>query len=80
MPQIGPAHSWGGVLATAGGLVFFAEDGGAFMGVDAASGAPLWHYQANAHWKASPMTYVFDGRQYVAIAAGPTILAFALTD
>jgi hypothetical protein len=28
--------------------------------------------------KASPMTYVFDGKQYVAIDAGQTILAFGL--
>ena len=80
LPQAGSARSWGGVLATASGLVFFGEDGGAFMAVDAASGAPLWQFQANAAWHASPMTYVFDGRQYVAVAAGATILAFALMD
>jgi alcohol dehydrogenase (cytochrome c) len=80
LPQLGPAHSWGGVLATASGLVFFAEDGGAFMAVDAASGAPVWHFQANASWKASPMTYMFDGTQYVAVAAGSAILSFALVE
>jgi alcohol dehydrogenase (cytochrome c) len=68
------------VLGTASGLVFVAEDGGSLMAVDSASGQPLWHFQANTLWKASPMTYRFDGRQYVAIAAGPTILAFALVD
>ena len=62
LPQTGAAQSWGGVLATASGLVFFGEDGGALVAVDAASGAPLWHFQANALWKASPMTYVFDGQ------------------
>jgi alcohol dehydrogenase (cytochrome c) len=80
VPQLGAAQSWGGVLATASGLVFFGEDGGAFAAVDAASGAPLWQFQANARWHASPMTYVFDGKQYVAVAAGATILAFALMD
>ena len=68
------------MLATASGLVFFAEDGGAFMAVDAASGAPLWHFQANTPWKASPMTYMFDGTQYVAVAAGSAILSFALVE
>jgi alcohol dehydrogenase (cytochrome c) len=29
-------------------------------------------------WKASPMTYMFDGKQYIAVAAGSTILAFKL--
>ena len=35
LPQTGPANSWGGVLASAGGLVFFGEDSGALMAVDA---------------------------------------------
>ena len=77
-PQIGPADSWGGTLATAGGLVFFGEDSGAFTAVDASSGEPLWQFQTNQQWKASPMTYAFDGKQIVAVASGPNILAFAL--
>ena len=80
LPQIGPANSWGGALSTAGGLVFFGEDGGAFMAVDAKSGQPLWQFPANHLWKASPMTYVFDGKQYVALAAGPNIMAFGLVE
>ncbi|MEO5821190.1 MAG: PQQ-binding-like beta-propeller repeat protein [Vicinamibacteraceae bacterium] len=80
MPQIGRGSSWGGTMATAGGLVFVGEDSGALMAVDAANGTPLWQFQANVQWKASPMTYVFDGRQYIAVAAGPNILAFALVD
>jgi alcohol dehydrogenase (cytochrome c) len=58
--------------------VFVAEDSGALAAVDAATGKPLWSFDANVLWKASPMTYMFDGRQYVAIAAGPAIVAFAL--
>jgi len=50
------------------------------MAVDSTSGKPLWQFQANQLWKASPMTYVFDGKQYVAVASGPNILAFALTE
>jgi alcohol dehydrogenase (cytochrome c) len=80
LPQTGPANSWGGVLVSAGGLVFFGEDSGALMAVDATTGEPLWQFQTNAIWKASPMTYVFDGRQHIAVAAGPNILAFALRD
>jgi len=77
-PQIGPANSWGGVLSTAGRLVFFCDDSGAFAAADAQSGKPLWHFQTNQLWKASPMTYEIDGRQYVAVAAGPNIIAFTL--
>src|SRR5882672_1649734 len=80
LAQTGPANSWGGTLSTATGLVFVGEDGGGLMAVDAESGKPLWTFQTNQTWKASPMTYTFDGKQYVAIAAGPNIIALALTD
>ncbi|HEY5906624.1 MAG TPA: PQQ-dependent dehydrogenase, methanol/ethanol family [Vicinamibacteria bacterium] len=79
-PQTGPADSWGGVLATAGGLVFYGEDGGALAAADARTGALLWRFPTNEVWKASPMTYSFDGRQYVAVASGPNILVFGLMD
>jgi alcohol dehydrogenase (cytochrome c) len=78
VPQTGPATSWGGTLTTAGGLVFFGDDSGALAAVDSTSGKRLWEFQTSTLWKASPMTYVFDDRQYVAVAAGPNILAFAL--
>lgn len=78
LPQPGPAASWGGTLATATNLVIFGEEGGALMAVDGVTGRPLWSFPTNQLWKASPMTYMFDGKQYVAIAAGPDILAFAL--
>jgi alcohol dehydrogenase (cytochrome c) len=80
LPQIGRGNTWGGVLATASGLVFFGEDSGTFMAVDAARGTPLWHFPANQTWRASPMTYLFDGTQYIAVAAGGAILAFALAE
>jgi alcohol dehydrogenase (cytochrome c) len=78
LPQPGPANSWGGTLATATGLVIFGEEGGALMAADAVTGAPLWSFPTNQNWRASPMTYTFDGKQYIAVAAGPTILAFRL--
>ena len=80
LPQVGRGDSWGGTLATATGLVFFGEDSGMFEAVDAASGKPLWQFQTNQLWKASPMTYSFDGKQYVAVASGQNIIAFGLID
>jgi alcohol dehydrogenase (cytochrome c) len=76
--QIGPSVTWGGVLSTAGGLVFFGEDSGAFTALDAKTGELLWYFQTNQLWKASPMTYIARGKQYVAVAAGSNIISFAL--
>ena len=78
VPQIGTGDSWGGVLSTAGGVVFYGDDAGALAAVSAATGSPLWHFHTNAVWHASPMTYAVNGHQYIAAAAGGTIIAFAL--
>lgn len=78
LPQAGRANTWGGTLVTQTGVLFFAEDSGRFLAVDAATGQTLWCFEANQYWKASPMAYQFDGREYIAIASGQTITAFAL--
>ena len=78
IPQYGPGNSAGGVLSTAGGLVFYGDDNGAFAAVEAATGKALWHFNTNENFRASPMTYVANGRQYVAIAAGSSVIAFSL--
>jgi len=81
IPQIGPAErNYSGVLATAGGLVFYGESSGGFAAVDARTGVTVWHFEAGSTWKGSPMTYTVEGRQYVAIASGANILSFALPD
>ena len=76
--QTGPGEAWGGVLATAGGLVFVGDDDGSFAAFDAKSGKRLWDFPLSARWHASPMTYAIDGRQYVAVAANASIVAFGL--
>lgn len=75
-----PGANYGGVLSTAGGVVFYSESAGAFSAVDAKTGEPLWHFETGQPPKASPMTYTVDERQYVAIAAGANVFAFALPD
>jgi PQQ-dependent dehydrogenase (methanol/ethanol family) len=81
LPFIGPVEAnYSGVLSTAGGLIFVGETSGGFAAVDASTGKYLWHFEANQPWKASPMTYVAGGRQYVAIASGANILSFALPE
>jgi alcohol dehydrogenase (cytochrome c) len=69
-----------GVIATAGNIVFGAVRDGNFVALDATSGAHLWHFQTNANMAASPISYAVDGRQFVAVAAGNVVYAFALPE
>jgi alcohol dehydrogenase (cytochrome c) len=79
VPQFGgQTTASAGVLSTASKLVFFGENSGSFLAADAETGKTLWQFPTNQVWKASPMTYVFDNHQYVAIAAGQSIVAFGL--
>lgn len=77
-PQTGSGQSWGGTMTTAGGLVFFGNDSEAFEAVDARSGKSLWHFNTGQSMHASPMSFAVFGKQYVAIASGSDIFAFAL--
>ena len=63
----------GGVLATAGGLVFAGEGNGWFRAYDAATGAVLWQFQLGAGVNAPPSSYTVDGRQYIVVAAGGNV-------
>jgi alcohol dehydrogenase (cytochrome c) len=80
LPQVGNAGSWGGTLATSTGLVFFGEDSGAFVAADAVTGKTLWTYEAGANWKGSPMVYQFDGKEWIGVATGSSIMAFGLVE
>jgi glucose dehydrogenase len=64
----------GGVLATAGGLVFSGAGGGRFAAFSAANGRELWSWGSEAGVNAPPITYQLDGRQYVTVAAGGNAL------
>jgi len=83
-----PQPMIGGVLATAGGLIFTGEGNGYFKAYDAETGAILWKFQAGAGVNAPPSSYTVDGKQYIVVAAGGntqldykrgnTIIAFTL--
>ena len=60
----------GGILATAGGLVFTGEGNGLFKALDAETGSVLWKFQAGAGVNAPPASYTVDGDQYIVVAAG----------
>jgi alcohol dehydrogenase (cytochrome c) len=63
----------GGVLATAGGLVFTGEGNGLFTAYDAETGALLWKFQAGAGVNAPPASYSVDGKQYIVVGAGGNV-------
>ncbi len=68
-----PQPMIGGILATAGGLVFAGESNGWFKAYDAANGHILWQFQAGAGVNAPPSSYTVDGKQYVVVGAGGNV-------
>jgi glucose dehydrogenase len=80
----------GGVLATAGGVVFAGKGNGNFDAYDAETGSVLWTFYTGAGVNAPPASYTVDGKQYIVVAAGGNtqldykrgnnIIAFALVE
>jgi quinohemoprotein ethanol dehydrogenase len=60
----------GGILATAGGLVFQGSLDGKFRAFDAATGEPKWETDGLYPVMSGPMSYEIDGEQYIAVTAG----------
>jgi alcohol dehydrogenase (cytochrome c) len=75
-----PSPPWAGVLATAGGLVFGGSDEGNFFALDAKTGEPRWHFQTGSAIRSGPMSYRYEGTQYIVVASGRGYFAFALDD
>jgi alcohol dehydrogenase (cytochrome c) len=65
-----PAPMVGGVLATAGNLVFAGSDNGRLYAFDARTGKILWQPNLGIDIGAAPITYEINGTQYIAVAAG----------
>jgi alcohol dehydrogenase (cytochrome c) len=76
-PGVNGAGGSGGLLTTAGKLIFGGDAGGNFVAYDAATGKPLWHSRIGSPSNA-PQTYTVDGKQHVLVAVGDTLYAFAL--
>jgi alcohol dehydrogenase (cytochrome c) len=70
--------TWGGVLSTAGDLVFGGGREGYLLALDARTGALLWRESLGGQINSAPMTFAVDGKQYIAIAAGSSLFTFAL--
>ena len=65
-----PAHFPGGVLTTAGNLVFQGRIDGQFNAHDARTGRRLWSFDAGAPVIAPPISYSVNGEQYVTVISG----------
>src|SRR4030081_92627 len=65
-----PQPMIGGILATAGGLVFTGEGNGKFAAYNSSNGKELWSFRAGAGVNAPPSTYTVGGKQYVVVGAG----------
>ena len=69
-----------GILTTASDLLFTGSRDGSFYALDAKTGAQLWRGSVGGQVVAGPMTYRVGNSQYVAVAAGNTMFAFALPE
>ena len=69
---------WAGLLSTAGGLLFGGTNEGNLFALDAASGKPLWNFQAGAPAQGNPVSYTFEGKQYLALTAGRALMVFGV--
>lgn len=64
------APLWGGVMATAGGLVFTGTPEGKFIAFDDETGEELWSFQTGSGIVGQPITWEQDGEQYVTVISG----------
>ena len=78
--RVGSTSFGGGLLSTAGGLIFTGEGNGQFVALDAKTGKTVWHFNTGQPITAQPVTYTVAGKQDVAIAAGGDVIAFGLLE
>ncbi|MCT9015546.1 PQQ-dependent methanol/ethanol family dehydrogenase [Cupriavidus gilardii] len=64
------APLWGGVMTTAGGLVFWGTPEGYLKAADAKTGKELWQFQTGSGVVAPPVTWEENGEQFIAVVSG----------
>jgi alcohol dehydrogenase (cytochrome c) len=69
-----------GILTTATDLLFTGGREGYFYALDAKTGTELWKASLGGQIVNGPITYAVDGKQYVAVISGNSLIAFALRD
>jgi alcohol dehydrogenase (cytochrome c) len=70
----------GGILTTAGDLLFTGGREGHFHALDARTGAVLWKASLGGAIMSGPITYSVDGKQYVTVNSGNVLATFALRE
>ena len=74
------SHNWGGILTTAGNLIFSGGTSDRFFRAhDASTGEELWRFRTNSGIIGVPSTYSVNGKQYVAIQSGWGVDAAGMT-
>ena len=69
---------WGGLMSTAGNLVFGGTIEGVVFALNATTGERLWTFSSNGPVYGTAISYLADGKQFVSIPAGDVIVTFAL--
>ena len=64
------APLWGGVMTTAGNLVFYGTPEGYLKAINATTGAEVWQFQTGSGVIAPPITWDDNGEQYIAVVSG----------
>jgi alcohol dehydrogenase (cytochrome c) len=78
------SHHWetpgirGGLLSTAGNLVFAGDPNSNLVALNATSGDILWHANLGSSVTNGAITYELDGRQYLVVGAGDKLFAFVM--
>jgi alcohol dehydrogenase (cytochrome c) len=78
--DLGPGKDYAGILSTAGGIVFTADNSGNLIALDAKTGTTLWHAYSGGPVTSAPITYQLDGKQYIVIGASHVLYAWALPE
>jgi alcohol dehydrogenase (cytochrome c) len=69
---------WGGMMSTAGNLVFGGTLEGVIFALNATNGERLWTFASNGPVYGTAMSYLAGGKQFVSIPAGDLLITFGL--
>ena len=69
---------WGGLMSTAGNVVFGGTIQGVIFALNATTGERLLTFASNGPVYGTAISYLADGKQFVSIPAGDVIVTFGL--